>query len=61
VGIHHVNETASHQQWLWWEMAFLACGAIMLVVSWLLVRTGHDERARVERARLRLSANRIEG
>jgi uncharacterized membrane protein len=38
LGIHHVNETAPREQWLWWDLAFLAWGALMLVCGWALFR-----------------------
>ena len=30
LGIHHVNETAPREQWLWWDLAFLLWGAAMI-------------------------------
>ncbi len=38
LGIHHVNETAPREQWIWWDLGFLAWGAAMLVAGWLLLR-----------------------
>src|SRR5688572_3302298 len=40
LGIHHVNETVPRDQWLVWDLAFLAWGAAMLVGGWLLLRAG---------------------
>jgi uncharacterized membrane protein len=40
LGLHHVNETAPREAWIWWDVAFLAWGAIMLVAGWMLCRTG---------------------
>jgi uncharacterized membrane protein len=40
LGLHHVNETAPREQWLLWDLAFLAWGAAMLLGGWLLVRSG---------------------
>jgi len=40
LGVHHVNELVDRSQWLAWDMGFLAWGAAMLIVGWLLVRTG---------------------
>ncbi|EYD78301.1 hypothetical protein Rumeso_00130 [Rubellimicrobium mesophilum DSM 19309] len=40
LGLHHVNETAPREQWLWWDLGFLAWGAAMLAVGWALVRNG---------------------
>lgn len=38
LGIHHVNETAPREQWLWWDLAFLLWGAVMIVAGWWLWR-----------------------
>jgi uncharacterized membrane protein len=38
LGIHHVNETAPREQWLWWDLAFLLWGAAMLGAGWWLWR-----------------------
>jgi uncharacterized membrane protein len=38
LGLHHVNETVPREQWLAWDLAFLAWGALMLVGGWLLLR-----------------------
>ena len=38
LGIHHVNETAPREQWLWWDLAFLLWGAAMIVAGWSLWR-----------------------
>jgi uncharacterized membrane protein len=35
--IHHVNETAPPEQWLWWDLAFLVWGGIMLLAGWILI------------------------
>jgi uncharacterized membrane protein len=40
LGIHHVNETAPVDQWLWWDLGFLAWGALMLLGGWALARRG---------------------
>lgn len=45
LGIHHVNETVPRDQWLWWDLGFLAWGAAMLLGGWLLLRAGRDETA----------------
>lgn len=42
LGLHHVNETAPRSQWIYWDLGFLAWGAVMLVVGLLLVRSGRD-------------------
>jgi uncharacterized membrane protein len=38
LGIHHINMTAPREQWLWWDLAFLAWGAAMLAAGWWLWR-----------------------
>jgi uncharacterized membrane protein len=38
LGLHHVNETAPPEQWLWWDLGFLVWGAGMLLVGWMLSR-----------------------
>ncbi|MFN8594142.1 MAG: DUF2243 domain-containing protein [Thermomicrobiales bacterium] len=40
LGIHHVNEKAPVDQWRWWDLGFLAWGAIMLLGGWALARAG---------------------
>lgn len=44
LGIHHVNETVPRSQWLWWDMGFLAWGAVMLVFGLALLRQGRTQR-----------------
>lgn len=39
LGIHHVNETVPREQWLWWDLGFLAWGAAMLGAGWWLYWT----------------------
>ena len=43
LGIHHVNETAPREHWIYWDIAFLIWGAAMLVGGWLLLRAGRRE------------------
>ncbi len=43
LGIHHVNETVPPEQWIWWDLGFLAWGATMLAGGWLLLRRGRRE------------------
>jgi uncharacterized membrane protein len=43
LGLHHVNETVPRDQWLAWDLAFLAWGAGMLGIGGLLVRRGRRE------------------
>jgi len=45
LGLHHVNETVPHEQWLYWDIGFLVWGAVMLVVGWFLLKSGEDETA----------------
>jgi uncharacterized membrane protein len=45
LGIHHVNETVPRDQWLYWDLGFLAWGAAMLVGGWLLWRSGKQDTA----------------
>lgn len=40
LGIHHVNETVPQSQWIYWDMGFLAWGAVMLVGGWFLYKSG---------------------
>ena len=40
LGIHHVNETVPRDQWIDWDVGFLAWGAAMLVGGWALYRSG---------------------
>jgi uncharacterized membrane protein len=44
LGIHHVNETVPRDQWIWWDMGFLAWGTAMLVGGWTLYRSGQRTR-----------------
>jgi len=39
LGIHHVNETAPREQWLWCDLGFLLWGGAMIAVGWWLWRT----------------------
>jgi uncharacterized membrane protein len=43
LGIHHVNETVPRDQWIWWDLGFLAWGAIMLAGGWTLLKRGRRE------------------
>jgi uncharacterized membrane protein len=36
--LHHVNETAPRDMWIYWDLGFLAWGAAMLAGGWLLWR-----------------------
>lgn len=44
LGIHHVNETAPREQWLWWDLGFLVWGAVMLAGGWWLWHPGDQGR-----------------
>jgi uncharacterized membrane protein len=43
LGIHHVNETVPHAQWIYWDIGFLVWGALMLLIGWQLMRAGRQE------------------
>ena len=45
LGIHHVNETVAPEQWIYWDLGFLAWGALMLVGGWMLLRSGKQQTA----------------
>ena len=45
LGLHHVNETAPRDRWLWWDLGFLAWGAAMLVGGRMLARAGERQPA----------------
>ena len=40
LGLHHVNETAPQDQWIYWDIGFLVWGAVMLALGWYLKRSG---------------------
>jgi uncharacterized membrane protein len=42
LGLHHVNETVPPDQWIYWDMGFLAWGALMLLAGWYLLRKGRE-------------------
>jgi len=44
--LHHVNETVPREQWIYWDLAFLAWGAAMWIGGWLLVRSGRQRTGR---------------
>ena len=35
------------EQWIYWDMGFLICGALMVFIGWVLLRTGRRETADV--------------
>jgi uncharacterized membrane protein len=43
LGIHHVNETAARELWIYWDLGFLGWGAAMLIAGLYLVRLGQRE------------------
>jgi uncharacterized membrane protein len=43
LGIHHVNEAAPPEQWLLWDLGFLAWGLAMAAGGWLLMKRGRAE------------------
>ncbi|TPE48499.1 DUF2243 domain-containing protein [Amaricoccus solimangrovi] len=43
LGVHHVNELAPPEQWIYWDIGFLIWGAAMLVWGWALMRRGRRE------------------
>lgn len=45
LGVHHVNETVPRDQWIYWDLGFLAWGAAMLIGGWLLLQAGRRETA----------------
>ncbi len=53
LGIHHVNETAPEDQWVWWDLGFLASGAAMLVGGYVLARAGEREQDESARTSMR--------
>jgi hypothetical protein len=43
LGLYHVNEAVPQTQRIYWDLGFLAWGALMLLVGWWLLRTGEQE------------------
>jgi uncharacterized membrane protein len=43
LGLHHVNETVPRNDWLYWDLAFLALGAALAFAGWRLVRRGRRD------------------
>ena len=43
--LHHVNETVPASQWIYWDLGFLAWGAVMLVAGFVLMHSGRAETA----------------
>jgi uncharacterized membrane protein len=44
LGVHHVNELAPPAQRVWWDLAFLAWGALMWTIGWRLQRHANELR-----------------
>ena len=44
LGIHHVNETVPREQWIYWDLGFLAWGAAMLMGGWFTLKRGAARR-----------------
>ncbi|MFO1143371.1 MAG: DUF2243 domain-containing protein [Amaricoccus sp.] len=44
LGLHHVNETVPHDQWIYWDMGFLLWGVAMIGGGWMLYRSGSPGR-----------------
>jgi uncharacterized membrane protein len=42
LGLHHVNETAPADQWLIWDLAFLAWGTAMTAGGWAMLKRGRN-------------------
>lgn len=40
LGLHHVNETVPRSEWIYWDLAFLGSGVLMLIVGSILLRGG---------------------
>ncbi len=38
LGLHHVNETVPQGQWIYWDLGFLAFGAILVLGGWALIQ-----------------------
>ena len=38
LGLHHVNETVPHAQWIFWDIGFLILGATIFIAGWFLWR-----------------------
>ena len=47
LGLHHVNETAPRQQWLYWDIGFLISGAAIGLLGWRLFMRAQRETSHV--------------
>jgi uncharacterized membrane protein len=44
LGIHHVNETAPREHWIWWDLGFLGLGLVLVIIGCVQVRAGRADR-----------------
>jgi uncharacterized membrane protein len=44
LGLHHVNETVPRDLWIYWDIAFLVWGAVMLAGGFMLYRNSKQDR-----------------
>jgi uncharacterized membrane protein len=42
LGIHHVNELVPPDEWIYWDLGFIAWGLTMIAAGWWLLRAGGD-------------------
>jgi Predicted membrane protein (DUF2243) len=59
LGLHHVNESAPREQWIYWDGGFIIWGAAMLATGSLLFKQGKHQTPRggpQHAARLKLGA-----
>jgi uncharacterized membrane protein len=47
LGLHHVNETVPPEQWIWWDLGFLASGMVLLAIGYALRQAAPDARGSV--------------
>jgi uncharacterized membrane protein len=47
LGLHHVNETVPREQWIYWDLGFLASGVLLLLIGLMLLKMGRGETAGV--------------
>jgi uncharacterized membrane protein len=43
LGIHHMNEIVSKNQWVLWDIGFTFSGVVMIIFGWLIMRAGRRE------------------
>lgn len=44
LGLHHVNETVPAEQWIWWDLGFLASGVVLLAIGYAIRQSAPDAR-----------------